>query len=628
MALIRLRNISVGFGGPALLDGVDFQVDHNERVCLVGRNGVGKSTLLKLLCVELTPDSGTIERQQGLVVSRLTQEIPSQIKGTNYQVVAGGLGELGEMLSRYHDLTQRLDAGTEAVQVQEMEGLQHALEARGGWQLPQRVETILSRLQLDPDSDFGTLSGGIKRRVLLARSLVAEPGLLLLDEPTNHMDIKAIRWLEEFLSDFAGALVFITHDRMFLNSLATRIVEIDRGRVTSFPGDYALYLSRKQAELDAELANEAEFDKKLAREEIWIRQGVKARRTRNEGRVRALEKMRSERRSRRDKAAKAKLALNEAELSGRTVIEAQAISYEYEGKPYVKDFSTTILRGDKIGIIGPNGCGKSTLLQLLLGQLKPQQGNVRHGTKLQMAYFDQHRLQLDESISVQENVGAGRDRVVFKGKSKHIIGYLQDFLFTAERAQASIGALSGGERNRLLLAKLFLTPSNLLIMDEPTNDLDTETLELLEELLMSYQGTLLLVSHDRAFLNNVVTSTLVFESNGRIGEYVGGYDDWQKHGEEGLPKTKKKEIKQASQRSRVRERKISYKEQRELLALPQHIESLESEQQALQMAMSEANFYKSNRQDITQAKRRLEALERQLTEAYSRWEELERTQNF
>lgn len=626
MALIRLRDISLGFGGPSLLDGVNFQVDPNERICLVGRNGVGKSSLLKLISTDLVPDSGTIERQQGLVVSRLSQEIPAQFKGSIYQIVAAGIEELGAMLSRYHDLTLSLDARCEPAQVQELERLQQALEAKEGWRLTQRVETVLSRLQLDPESDFETLSGGNKRRVLLARTLVCEPDLLLLDEPTNHLDIEAIRWLEEFLLGFAGALVFITHDRAFLQRLATRIVEIDRGRLISYPGDYAAYLSRKAAELEIEREQETEFDKRLAREEIWIRQGVKARRTRNEGRVRALEKMRSERRSRREKAAKARLGLNDAQRSGRLVIEAQDIGYAYNGNPYVKAFSTTILRGDKIGIIGPNGCGKTTLLQLLLGRLEPQQGSVRHGTKLQTAYFDQHRLQLDESGSILDNVGAGRDRVVFQSKSRHIISYLQDFLFTPERARASVGALSGGERNRLLLAKLFLTPCNLLILDEPTNDLDTETLELLEELLMGYQGTLLLVSHDRAFLNNVVTSTLVFEGGGRIGEYVGGYDDWQRQSKVSPPRPENKPVKGTSQRSRERDRKISYKEQRELLVLPQQIEDLEGEQQALQAAMADVNFYKDNKQAISEAKRRLETLENQLKLAYSRWEELEAIQ--
>jgi ATP-binding cassette subfamily F protein uup len=432
--------------------------------------------------------------------------------------------------------------------------------------------------------------------------------------------------LEEYLAGYAGALVFITHDRAFLKKLATRIVEIDRGCITIFPGDYALYQSRKQADLETELANEAEFDKKLAREEVWIRQGIKARRTRNEGRVRTLQKMRSERHARREKTGKARLDLNDAESSGKLVVEALGIGYEYDGWPYVKDLSTTILRGDKIGIIGPNGCGKTTLLQLLLGRLEPQQGRVRHGTRLQIAYFDQYRLQLDEAGSVQDNVGAGREQVVFKGKSRHIIAYLQDFLFTPERARTPVEALSGGERNRLLLAKLFLMPSNLLIMDEPTNDLDTETLELLEELLIAYQGTLLLVSHDRAFLNNVVTSTLVFEGAGRIGEYVGGYDDWQRQRESSLPPADSKPVKQPSRRPRERERKISYKEQRELLALPQQIEALETEQQALQTAMSEPRFYQDNKQNAAETKLRLEILEQQLRAAYSRWEELEAIQ--
>jgi ATP-binding cassette subfamily F protein uup len=627
MAIIRLRDVSVNFGGPALLNRVNLQIDKAERVCLVGRNGVGKSTLLRLIHGQIAPDSGLIEQQQGLVISMLSQEAPLSHQSTVYQIVAEGLGRTGKLLRHYQDMSSRVSDQNTPELVEQLERIQHELEATGAWQSSKRVEAILSRLDLSPDSEYVTLSGGLKRRVLIARALVSDPDLLLLDEPTNHLDIEGIAWLEEFLGSFTGALLFITHDRTFLQRLATRIVDIDRGQVRSYPGDYALYLTRKQADLEMEFARETEFDKQLAREETWIRQGIKARRTRNEGRVRALQKMRNERRERRLKVGEARLGMNTAELSGRLVIEANKLAYDYGGEPYVRDFSTTILRGDKIGIIGPNGCGKTTLLKLLLGKLEPQRGTVRHGARLEIAYFDQHRRQLDESKSVQENVGEGRDQVIFNGKSRHIMGYLQDFLFTPERVRTAVRLLSGGERNRLLLARLFLKPCNVLVMDEPTNDLDLETMELLEELLINYQGTLLLVSHDRSFINNVVTSTLVFEDRGKINEYVGGYDDWLR--QRTLKSPSCREQKAATPpptRSRNRVTKLSYKEKRELQSLPQRIEQLEAEQQSLHDAMTTPDFYRQGEKTITSAKCKLQELEQALTAAYERWEQLEANQ--
>ncbi len=624
MPIIRLSDISIGFGGPALLEKLNFQIERGERVGLVGRNGSGKSTLLKLINGELASDEGLIERPQNLVVSRLKQKAASQSKGTVFDLVSAGLGQLGTLLNRYHQASLQLVETNNANAMKELERTQHELEARGGWRINQRVESVLSRLRLEPDVAFARLSGGLQRRVLLAQALVVDPDLLLLDEPTNHLDIDAIDWLENFLYGFGSAVLFVTHDRMFLRKLATRIVEIDRGRLTSYPGSYDHYLSRRQAALQAEESAEAEFDKKLAQEEIWIRQGIKARRTRNEGRVRQLERMRAQRRSRRAQTGNVKLAVGDGERSGRLVIEAEGVDYDYAGRAYIKDFSTTIARGDKVGIIGPNGCGKTTLLKLLLGKLRPRRGSVRLGTRLRIAYFDQHREQLDEAKSVRDNVSEGREKILVGGQSRHIVGYLQDFLFTPQRIRAPASTLSGGERNRLLLAKLFTKPCNTLVMDEPTNDLDTETLELLEERLMEFDGTLLLVSHDREFLNNVVTSTLVFEGEGKIGEYVGGYDDWlrQSSDNDAQPVLIPQRKKQAS-RQRERAQKISYKDKRELELLPQQIEQLEAEQRQLQAAMSDPMFYRQDGARIAAAKTRLTDLKRELDAAYQRWEVLE-----
>jgi ATP-binding cassette subfamily F protein uup len=628
MPLISLRNIQLGFGGPLLLDHLDLTLEPGDRACLLGRNGAGKSTLMKVISGEIQPEDGARVVGQGVRIARLVQEVPERMEGRVFELVADGLGAVGELAKQYHRLSVQLQDGGDDELLTRLARVQHALEAADGWSTEQRVETLISRLSLPGDAEFSQLSGGLKRRVLLARALVIEPDLLLLDEPTNHLDIDAIAWLEEFLLGYAGALLFVSHDRMFLQRLATRILELDRGRLSDWPGDYQNYLRRREEMLNAEAKELARFDKRLAQEETWIRQGIKARRTRNEGRVRALKSMRDERRRRREQLGKVKLQLQTGELSGKLVARAEDIGYSWDGKPIVQGFSTTIVRGDRIGVIGPNGVGKTTLLNLLLGTLRPEQGRVKLGTRLEIAYFDQMRSQLDEEKSVQDNVGEGSDQVEINGREKHIIGYLQDFLFSPERARTPVKALSGGERNRLLLARLFTRPANVLVLDEPTNDLDVETLELLEELLLDYSGTLLLVSHDRAFLNNVVTSCLVFEGEGRVVEYVGGYDDWlrQRAPESAASAPAPKPAKPSRPKPPARKpkpTKLSYKEQRELEALPAQIEILEQEQAGLHTAMADPAFYRRDKADIAAAKQRMEALELELSEAYRRWESLE-----
>ncbi len=597
MALIGIRDVSLGFGSPPLLDHVNLQIERGERVCLIGRNGAGKSTLLRLIHGDADADAGEIVRSQGARISLMPQEAPGGIEGATFDIVAGGLGEVGS-----------------------------ALDAADAQERRRQVEKTLSRMGLDPDARFESLSAGLKRRVLLARGLVRDPDLLLLDEPTNHLDIEAIGWLEEFLLRFEGTLLFVSHDRMFLQKLATRIVELDRGNLIDWACDYGTFLKRRDAALEVEADQRVQFDKKLAREETWIRQGVKARRTRNEGRVRELEKMRNERRARREQLGSVLLRAQEAARSGKLVVEAGGVSYGYgNAAPVIRDFSTVIMRGDKVGIIGPNGSGKTTLLRLLLGELEPVEGAVRYGVHLEAAYFDQLRARLDGDKSVAENVGEGNDTVLFNGKPRHIMGYLEDFLFSAERARSPVRVLSGGERNRLLLAKLFTRPSNVLVMDEPTNDLDNDTLELLEGLLAGYAGTLLLVSHDRAFLNNVVTSTLAIEGEGRVGEYVGGYDDWLRAREHAAALRIEKapvEAKRRRPRSDTRPT-LSFKEQRELEALPHRIEALEAEQREIYRAMSDPAFYQQGGGAIGEAKARLEALEREIEEVYERWETLD-----
>lgn len=625
MSIISLQDITLSFGGPPVLQQINLQIEAGERVCLVGRNGEGKSSLMKVIGGDLQPDSGNIIKQQGLRIARLSQDVPQELNGSIYEVVAGGLGELQELLTRHHDISVRLADNAGEALLAELEAVQHRLEAAGGWQTQQRVETVISRLQLGAEQDFSALSGGMKRRVLLARALVGEPDLLLLDEPTNHLDIEAISWLEEFLLTADITLLFVTHDRMLLRKLATRILDLDRGRLTSWPGNYDTYLRRKNEALAAAEGTQARFDKKLAQEEIWIRQGIKARRTRNEGRVRALMEMRQERRARREVVGRARMQIQEAVSSGRLVAELKNITFGYDGKFIIKGLTTTILRGDKVGLIGPNGSGKTTLLRLLLGDLKPQEGSVRLGTNLEPAYFDQHRALLDEEKTVIDNVGGGHDTVIINNKQKHIIGYLQDFLFTPDRARSPVKILSGGERNRLLLAKLFAKPANILVLDEPTNDLDAETLELLEELLFEYKGTVLLVSHDRAFLNNVVTSTLAFEKDGLVQEYPGGYDDWlaQRPSEPVTADAAKPKKQEKKKPKPTRPRKLTFKEKHELEDLPQKIEAMEKEQQELYDAMADPSFYQQDSAAISRAKARNEELEEALVTAYERWEELE-----
>ena len=624
MALVSLQNVRLAFGGPELLDGVTLQIGSGERVCLVGRNGAGKSTLMKIMSGEIAPDAGEVIREQGVRISFLDQEVPKDISGTVFKVVAGGFGNMADLLSEYRRLSTLLAQGQNAAMMAEFERIQHLIESSGGWQMQQRVGAVLSRLGLEPEMPVADLSGGYKKRVLLARALVNEPDLLLLDEPTNHLDISSITWLEEFLLEFRGSILFITHDRRFLQTLATRIIELDRGHVTDWPGDYAAYLTRRQAELDAEVTQNALFDKKLSQEEAWIRQGIKARRTRNEGRVRALKELRVQRRDRREQTGSARMKLNEAERSGRLVLEAEGISCVYDGRFLIRDFSTVIMRGDKIGIIGPNGSGKTTLLRILLGSMEPTRGSVRRGTRLEVAYFDQHRAQLDDNRSVVDNVGDGYEHVTVNGRTRHIIGYLEDFLFPSERARSPVKVLSGGERNRALLAKLFTKPSNVLVMDEPTNDLDTDTLELLEEMLMEYVGTVLLVSHDREFLNNIVTSTIVFEGDGRVVEYVGGYDDWLRQRPltalTGVERTAKKE-KPRSQTERPRT--LTFRDKKELEALPALIESLESERSRLYELLADPAFYRQDASRLPETKLRVEELEKEITSSYQRWEVLE-----
>ena len=626
MQLIALSDVSHGFRGPLVLDCAKLAIEPGERVCLLGRNGTGKTTLLRLLHGELEPDRGDVVRQQGLRTAMLPQQVPDDLHGSVFDEVARGFGPKAELLAAYHHVAHRLASENSPGLQAELGRIQHALEADGGWLMHQQVEAVVSRMNLEPDADVATLSAGMKRRVLLAKAVVSSPELLLLDEPTNHLDIDSIAWLEDFLLRYSGALLFVTHDRALLRKVATRILELDRGRLTSWSCDYATYLVRQEAALAAEAGQNAAFDKKLAQEEVWIRTGIQARRTRNEGRVRALEALREVRRARRERPGDVKMEIQEADRTGRLVIEAKRVAFSYDSRAIVRDFSTMIMRGDRVGLIGPNGSGKTTLLRLLLGELAPVAGSVRHGTNLEVAYFDQLHAQLDETKSVRENVRDGSDTVTINGRKKHIIGYLEDFLFTPEQAAGPVARLSGGERNRLLLARLFTKPSNVLVMDEPTNDLDLETLDLLEDLLGEYTGTLLLVSHDREFLNNVVTSTLVLEGEGRVKEYAGGYDDWlrQRPAEQPVAKPAPARL-EPPPPPQQRARRLTYKEQRELEALPARIESLEAELEQIHVRMAEPQFYREAPAEIVIVKNRLQALQSEIAEAYRRWEELEAT---
>jgi ATP-binding cassette subfamily F protein uup len=631
MALINLEGVDVNVGGPRpLLAGVDFALEPGERVCLIGRNGAGKSTLLRLIAGELDPDDGRVRWQRGIRVAKLTQEVPPGTSGSIFDVVAQAVGDAGALLAEFHRLSQ---TATDETDFNAMGRVQARIDAEGGWDIERRVSEVITRLGLDPEADFARQSGGMKRRVLLAQALARAPDVLLLDEPTNHLDIDNIRWLEGFLKDFGGSVVFVTHDRSFLRALATRIVEIDRGAVTSWPGDYANYLRRREERLNAEAQAQKRFDQKLAQEEAWIRQGVKARRKRNMGRVRQLQQMRRERAQRREHEGRVRMEASQARDSGKRVVEAEDVSVAFDGRPIVSGLSTTILRGDRVGIVGPNGSGKTTLIRLLLGQLSPDSGRITLGTNLQVAYFDQQRAQLDERATAVENVAGGRDFVTINGTGKHVMTYLQDFLFAPSRARAPITKLSGGERNRLLLARLFAQPSNVLVLDEPTNDLDIETLELLEELVGDYHGTVVLVSHDRAFLDNVVTSVMVFEGGGRVAEYVGGYSDWLEQSgrwqgasaDTAAAPRKPEHARSSKPRAGAAKRSagLNAKERAELEALPERIEALEQQVEELGNRLADPELYAAEGDDASALNERLRETQAELERAFERWSELD-----
>lgn len=619
--LINLDKIYLSYGNAPLLDHVDFQVLPGERVCLIGRNGAGKSSFLKIIDGSVIPDTGKIHRESSVRIARLEQELPQQGNLTVYDAVSQGLAETGKLLTAYHHLLQDF-SGTDS-ELAQLEKLQSGLDACHGWQFEQSIQEVLTRLSLPADQKITALSGGWQRRVALAKALVVKPDLLLLDEPTNHLDIDAIQWLEDQLLAFNGGILFITHDRTLLKRLATRIIELDRGNLTSWPGDYDNFLRRKEELLAAEANLNKEFDKKLADEERWIRQGIKARRTRNEGRVRALEALRSERQQRREIQGKVNIEVNDAQRSGKLVVSAENISQHYDDKTIIKDFSIRIMRGDRIGLLGPNGAGKTTLLNILLGKNLPEKGEVKLGTQLDIAYFDQLRATLDPEKSILDNVAGGRSSITVNGKDRHVISYLADFLFPAQRVHTPVKALSGGECNRLLLAQLFSLPANVLVMDEPTNDLDIETLELLEELLTQFSGTLLLVSHDRTFLDNIVTSTLVFEGNGQISEYVGGYQDWLRQTKNNTPSISPM-IKKTAQKAQ-KTQPINTSDQKELLGLPAKLEQLEKKQAVLLAEMGDPNFYEAATSEAHRAKisAALKKIEKDIEQLYARWAILE-----
>lgn len=624
MALVNFIDVSLSFGHKALLDKVSFTIERGERVCLIGRNGEGKSTLLKLVEGLITPDSGKIIFEQNIKIHSLAQEVPTDTSGSIFEVVLSGLGETASLVLEYENLVHKdnLDENDH----KKLGTLQEEIESKNAWSIHSQAEAVISRLGLDSTIDFNLLSGGLKRRVLLAKALVSQPDLLLLDEPTNHLDIESIKWLEEFLPEYKGSILFISHDRAFLQKLTTRIFELDRGSLISFEGSYPQFLKHKENQLHAEAQQNALFDKKLAQEEIWIRQGIKARRTRNEGRVRALEKMRQERSERKSLLGKAKFSILNSQTSAKSVISAEGISFKYQDNWIIKNFSIEIFRGDKIGILGPNGCGKSTLLNLFFEKIKPTNGHVKLASNLNIAYFDQLRGQLNELLSILDNIAEGSDFIEINGKQRHIISYLGDFLFEPERARTPLNALSGGERNRALLAKILSKPTNLLVLDEPTNDLDIETLEILEEILVNYKGTLLLVSHDRAFINNVVTSTIVFEGDGQLNEYVGGYDDWlrqRKVIEDKKDSKKAKKTDQINESKKDTSKKLTYSQRIQLEKLPQQIESLESDISQLHDTISDVSFYQQDKQSIIDTQEKLKNLELALEEAYQLWEELE-----
>ncbi|MGY5707511.1 ABC transporter ATP-binding protein [Vibrio cincinnatiensis] len=636
MALITIHNGLLAFGDHPLLDHADFALQENERVCLVGRNGAGKSTLMKVLAGEILMDDGKMQIMQDVVVSRLEQDPPRGQQGNVYDYVAGGLKEAGEQLKIYNDLLDLVTHSPTDANIKKLSTVQEQLEHSGAWRFEDRINNVLTALKLNGQTKLSELSGGWQRKAALARALVCEPDVLLLDEPTNHLDVTTIEWLEGFLKDFRGSIIFISHDRTFIKAMATRILDLDRGKLNSFPGNYDQYLVEKEEQLRVEEMQNAEFDKKLAQEEIWIRQGIKARRTRNEGRVRALKQLRQERSERREVQGKVNLKIDDGARSGKIVFEAENLNFSIQGKPIVRNFSFNIMRGDRIALIGPNGCGKSTLLKLLLGELTPDSGRLHCGTKLDVAYFDQYRELLDPEKTVIDNLADGKQEVTVAGRQRHALSYLQDFLFAPKRARTPVKALSGGEKNRLLLARIFLKPNNLLVLDEPTNDLDIETLELLEDLLANYQGTLLLVSHDREFVDNTVTTSWIFEGNGEIEEFVGGYHDAQQQRQqvrqtrasEGAVQKVEPAIEQTPRAvsSKPKAKKLSYKLQRELEALPAQLEHLEEQIETLQSQVNDPNFF-SQAVEITQPiLDKLAADEQELEIAFERWEELEAMQ--
>ncbi|MCC3844851.1 ABC transporter ATP-binding protein [Vibrio parahaemolyticus] len=636
MALLTIHNAQLAFGDHPLLDRAEFALQENERVCLVGRNGAGKSTLMKVLAGDILLDDGKIQITQDVVVSRLEQDPPRNQEGTVYEYVSGGLAEIGEQLKIYHDLLDLVAQDPSEKNINRLAKTQEQLDHSNAWRFDDRVKNVLNALKLSPDTLLRDLSGGWQRKAALARALVCDPDVLLLDEPTNHLDVTTIEWLENFLKDFKGSIIFISHDRAFIKSMATRIVDLDRGQLSSFPGDYDNYLLEKEEMLRVEEMQNAEFDKKLAQEEVWIRQGIKARRTRNEGRVRALKKLREERRDRREVQGKVNLNIDDASRSGKIVFEAENVSFAYDGKQIVDNFSFNIMRGDRIALIGPNGCGKSTVLKLLLGQLEAQSGRLHCGTKLEVAYFDQYREILDPEKTVIDNLADGKQEVMVGGRQRHALSYLQDFLFAPKRARTPVKALSGGEKNRLLLARILLKPNNLLILDEPTNDLDIETLELLEEMLANYQGTLLLVSHDREFVDNTVTTSWIFEGDGVIEEFVGGYHDAKQQRDQALavrfstekPAKKEKVVEETPKTTQPKNnsKKLSYKLQRELEALPAKLEQLESDIETLQEQVNDPEFFAKPVEQTQPVLEQLAALEQELEIAFERWEELEAMQ--
>jgi ABC transport system ATP-binding/permease protein len=631
--LLSLQRVGLAFGHLPLFEAADLQIESGERIALIGRNGAGKSSLLRVLSAEQPPDSGTIWREPSLRVSRLDQDVPASADRTVFEEVASGLGELGALVSEYHEAATRVAESHDPADMERLGRLQHRLEERDGWRLEQKVEHIVSRLSLPAGRRMNQLSGGWRRRALLGRALVSEPHLLLLDEPTNHLDIDAIRWLEEYLQQYPGAILFVTHDRAFLTAIATRIVELDRGRLTSWPGNYESYLRKKDAALEAEARELERLDKRLMKEEAWLRQGVKARRTRNEGRVRALMALRAERAAYRAQSGQVRIAVDDGQGTGKVVFDAERVSKSYAGRVVIRDHSQRILRGDRVGLIGPNGSGKTTLLRLLLGEVEPDSGEVRRGARLQVAYFDQQREQLDPDATIADSVNEGNTTVTVNGQARHVVGYLADFLFPRERVNSPVRSLSGGERNRLMLARLFARPANVLVLDEPTNDLDIETLELLEELIGAFDGTVLLVSHDRAFLDNIVTSTVAFEGNGQVREYVGGWEDYVRQsaaaparesaGAQTGQGAGPLDGPRSSPRTPQDKRKLSYNEQRELEALPARIDALETEHRALRAESESADFYKSGADRIHAVMARVTAVAEELEVLLSRWMELD-----